>query len=167
MSNTIDDLKTAFAGESQAFQKYTAYAKKAAADGLPNIARLFEATAQAELIHAAGHLKALEKVQTTLDNLQDAIDGETYEFTKMYPPMLQEAASENHKARVMFGYAVAAEEVHAALYQKALEAVREGKDLEVSNFYLCPVCGYIELDDRPERCPICNTKGEKFVQFQA
>lgn len=167
MSNTIDDLKTAFAGESQAFQKYTAYAKKAAADGLPNIARLFEATAQAELIHAAGHLKALEKVQTTLDNLQDAIDGETYEFTKMYPPMLQEATSVNHKARVMFGYAVAAEEVHAALYQKALEAVREGKDLEVSNFYLCPVCGYIELDDRPERCPICNTKGEKFVQFQA
>ncbi len=166
MSNTIDDLKTAFAGESQAFQKYTAYAKKAAADGLPNIAKLFEATAQAELIHAAGHLKALDKVQTTLDNLQDAIDGETYEFTEMYPPMLQEAASENHKARVMFGYAVAAEEVHAALYQKALEAVREGKDLEVSDFYLCPICGYIELNERPERCPICNTKGEKFLQFQ-
>lgn len=167
MSNTIDDLKTAFAGESQAFQKYTAYAKKAAADGLPNIAKLFEATAQAELIHAAGHLKALDKVQSTLDNLQDAIDGETHEFTEMYPPMLQEATIENHKARVMFGFAVAAEEVHAGLYQKALEAVREGKDLEVTDFYLCPVCGYIELGERPERCPICNTKGEKFLQYQA
>ena len=167
MSNTIDDLKTAFAGESQAFQKYTAYAKKAVADGLPNIAKLFEATAQAELIHAAGHLKALDKIQSTLDNLQDAIDGETHEFTEMYPPMLQEATTENHKARVMFGFAVAAEEVHAGLYQKALEAVREGKDLEVTDFYLCPVCGYIELGVRPERCPICNTKGEKFVQYQA
>ncbi len=143
MSNTIDNLKTAFAGESQAFQKYTAYAKKAAADGLPNIAKLFETTAQAELTHAAGHLKALDKIQTTLDNLQDAIDGETYEFTEMYPPMLEEATSVNHRARVMFGYAVAAEEVHANLYKKAL------------------------LGTRPERCPICNMKGEKFLHYQA
>jgi len=167
MSNTIENLKTAFAGESQAFQKYTAYAKKAANDGLPNIAKLFEATAQAELIHAAGHLKALDKVQSTLDNLQDAINGETYEFTEMYPPMLEEATNANHRAKVMFGFAVAAEEVHAGLYQKALEAVREGKDLEVSDFYLCPVCGYIELGARPERCPICHTVGEKFLAFKA
>jgi len=100
MSKTIDDLKTAFAGESQAFQKYTAYAKKAAAQGFTNIAKLFEATAQAELIHAAGHLKTLDQIQDTLDNLQDAINGETYEFTEMYPPMLQTAEAENHKAKV-------------------------------------------------------------------
>ena len=167
MSKTIDDLKTAFAGESQAFQKYTAYAKKAAAQGFTNIAKLFEATAQAELIHAAGHLKALDQIQDTLDNLQDAINGETYEFTEMYPPMLQAAEAENHKAKVMFGYAVAAEEVHAQLYTKALEAVREGKDLAISDFYLCPGCGYIELGSRPERCPICNLKGEKFLHYQA
>jgi len=78
MSNTIDDLNAAFAGESQAFQKYTAYAKKAAADGFTNIAKLFEAIAQAELTHAASHLKALDKIQSTLDNLQDAIDGEKF-----------------------------------------------------------------------------------------
>jgi len=165
MSKTTEDLKTAFAGESQAFQKYTAYAKKAAADGYTNVAKLFEATAQAELIHAAGHLKALDKVQSTLDNLQDAIDGETYEFTEMYPPMLEDAKSEDHKAKVMFGFAVAAEEVHANLYQKALEAVREGKDLEVSDFYLCPTCGYIELGTRPERCPICHMIGERFLHY--
>jgi rubrerythrin len=102
-----------------------------------------------------------------LDNLQDAIDGETYEFTEMYPPMLEEAESTSHRARVMFAYAVAAEEVHASLYKKALEAVQEGKDLEISDFYLCPTCGYIELGTRPERCPICNLKGEKFLHYQA
>lgn len=167
MSKTIDDLKTAFAGESQAFQKYTAYSKKAAAQGYANIAKLFEATAQAELIHASGHLKALDHIQDTLENLQDAINGETYEFTEMYPPMLKTAEAENHKAKMMFGFAVAAEEVHAQLYTKALEAVREGKDLETSDFYLCPVCGYIELGTRPEQCPICHVKGEKFVHYQA
>lgn len=167
MSNTIDDLNTAFSGESQAFQKYTAYSKKAAADGFTNVAKLFETTAQAELTHAAGHLKALGKVQETLKNLEDAISGETYEYKEMYPPMLEEAEAQNHKARVMFGYAVAAEEIHAQLYTKALEAVKAGKDLEVSEFYLCPTCGYIELGERPEKCPICGVKGEKFLLYKA
>ena len=162
MSNTIDDLKTAFAGESQAFQKYTAYAKKAAADGLPNIAKLFEATAQAELTHAAGHLKALDKIQSTLDNLQDAIDGETYEFTEMYPPMLDLATSDGHKAKTMFKFAVDAEEVHAKIYKQALEAVKKGVDLDVSEFHLCPVCGYIELGQAPEKCPVCGAKKAVF-----
>ena len=167
MTKTLEDLKTAFAGESQAYQKYSAYAKKAAADGFANIAKLFEATAQAELTHAAGHLRSMDGLKSTLENLQAAIDGETYEFTEMYPPMLQNALEENHRARVMFGYAVAAEEVHANLYKKALEAVREGKDLDVTEFYLCPTCGYIELGHRPEVCPVCNVKGETFVKYAA
>ncbi len=162
MSQTTDDLKTAFAGESQAFQKYSAFAKKAALDGYGNIAKLFATTAEAERTHAAGHLRALEGVGDTLNNLQAAIDGETYEFTEMYPPMLAEAEATGHKAKTMFGYAVAAEEVHARLYAMALEAVRTGKDLEISEFYLCPVCGYIELGKKPESCPICGVKGEKF-----
>lgn len=163
MSKIKDDLKTAFAGESQAFQKYKAFAKKAAADGYTNIAKLFETTAEAERTHAEGHLKALEGIGDTLANLQVAIDGETYEFTEMYPPMLETAEEEGHRARVMFKYAVAAEEVHARLYKMALDAVREGKDLEVSEFYLCPTCGYIEMGAPPEKCPVCGVRGEKFL----
>jgi len=163
MTKTTDNLKTAFAGESQAFQKYQAFAKKAARDGYVNIAKLFETTAQAEHIHAEGHLKALDAIQGTLENLQEAISGETYEYTEMYPPMLNEAQADGHKASRMFEYAEAAEEVHAKLYAQALEAVKQGKDLEVTEFYLCPVCGYIEMGQAPESCPVCNTKGSKFV----
>jgi len=162
MSQTTDNLKNAFAGESQAYQKYRAFAKMAARDGYTNVAKLFETTAEAEHTHAEGHLKSMDGVGSTLANLEAAISGETYEYTEMYPPMLEEAIASNHKARIMFGYAVEAEEVHARIYSLALEAVRQGKDLEVSEFYLCPNCGYIELGTRPEKCPICNIRGEKF-----
>jgi rubrerythrin len=160
----IDDLKEAFAGESQANQKYRAFAARAEQDGFPNIARLFRTTAEAERIHAEGHLKALDGVGTTADNLQAAIEGETHEFTEMYPPMLQRAAESGHKAKRMFGYAVDAEAVHAKLYALALEAVKQGKDLAETRFYLCPVCGHIEFGEPPEACPICGAKASKFVQ---
>lgn len=164
MANTEDNLKDAFAGESQANQKYRAFAKKAEQDGFPNIARLFRTTAEAERIHAEGHLKALDGIGATAENLQAAIDGETYEHTEMYPPMLQQAESDDHKAKRMFGYAVEAEEVHAGLYTQALEAVKQGKDLEETEFYLCPICGHIEFGKPTEACPICSTKAEKFIQ---
>jgi len=163
MPATTENLKEAFAGESQAFQKYTAFAIKAEKEGLTNIARLFRLTAQAEQIHAAGHFKALEGVGSTADNLQAAIEGETFEFEKMYPPMVEEAESENHKAKRMFKYAVEAEEVHANLYGQALEAVKAGKDLD-TDFFLCPICGYIEFGQAPEKCPICNVLGSKFIK---
>ena len=164
MPATLDNLKEAFAGESQANQKYRAFAKKAEQDGLLNIARLFRATAEAERIHAEGHLKSLDGVGSTAENLQAAIDGETYEFTTMYPPMLAQAEADDHKAKRMFGYAVQAEAVHARLYKMALEAAKAGKDLDVE-FYLCPVCGYIEIGKPTEACPICKTKPEKFAQI--
>ncbi len=163
MPTTTENLKEAFAGESQAFQKYTAFAQKAERDGFANIARLFRLTAQAEQIHAAGHLNALEGVGSTVENLQAAIEGETYETEKMYPPMLEQAEAEGHKAKRMFKYAVEAEEVHAKLYSEALAAVQAGKDLDV-DFYLCPVCGYIEFGQAPEACPICGVKGSKFIK---
>lgn len=165
MTTTLDNLKEAFAGESQANQKYRAFAKKAEQDGLLNIARLFRTTAEAERIHAEGHLKSLDGVGSTAENLQAAIDGETYEFTTMYPPMLAQAETDDHKAKRMFGYAVQAEAVHAKLYKMALEAAKQGKDLDVE-FYLCPVCGYIEIGKPTEACPICKTKPEKFAQIQ-
>ena len=164
MSSTQENLKEAFAGESQANQKYRAFAKKAEQDGFPNIARLFRTTAEAERIHAEGHLGALAGIASTAENLQAAIAGETYEYTEMYPPMLKQAEAEDHKAKRMFGYAVKAEAVHARLYTLALEAVQRGVDLSEATFFLCPYCGQIEFGRPPETCPICGAKGAKFVQ---
>jgi len=163
MATTIENLKEAFAGESQANQKYRAFAKKAEQDGFPNIARLFRTTAEAERIHAEGHLKALEGICSTIENLHAAIQGETYEYTKMYPPMLTQAQADDSKAKRMFNYAVQAEEIHARLYTLAIEAAKEGKDLTETEFYLCPVCGNVEIGKPTDPCPICGTKPDKFI----
>jgi len=164
MTDTIKNLKEAFAGESQANQKYRAFAKKAEKEGFANVARLFQAASEAERIHAEGHLRALEGIGSTADNLQAAINGETYEYTEMYPPMFDQAKADDHKAKRMFEYALKAEEVHAKLYKLALESIQQGKDLEV-DFYLCPICGYIEFGKPTEDCPVCGTKAEKFIKF--
>jgi rubrerythrin len=161
--NTTDDLKEAFAGESQANQKYRAFAKKAEQEGLPNIARLFRTTAEAERIHAEGHLRSLAGIGPTAGNLKQAIEGETYEFTSMYPPMLERAEAEGNRAKIMFAYAMKAEAVHAEAYKLALEAVERGEDLAQAKFYLCPVCGHIEFGVPPEKCPICGSLGAKYV----
>ncbi len=164
MPTTIDNLKEAFAGESQANQKYRAFAKKAEKEGFPNVARLFRTAAEAERIHAEGHLGALEAIGSTADNLQAAVAGETYETDTMYPPMYEQAKSEEHKAKRMFGYALDAEAVHAKLYAMALEAVQHGKDLTEVEFYLCPVCGNIEIGKPTEPCKVCGAKPDKFIQ---
>lgn len=164
MTSTTDNLKTAFAGESQANMKYQAFAEKAEKEGMPNIAKLFRTTAEAERLHAAGHLKAMDGIGSTAENLQAAINGETYEFEEMYPPMVEQAEADGHKAKRMFSWATDAEEVHAQLYARALEMAAEGKDLDVTEFYLCPTCGYIEFGAPSEKCPICGLPGERFVQ---
>lgn len=163
MATTTENLKEAFAGESQANQKYKAFAKKAEKEGFGNIAKLFRTTAEAERIHAEGHLKALDMIASTAENLQAAIDGETFEFEEMYPPMLDLAEQDKHRAKTMFRFAVEAEEVHANIYKKALEAVKNGVDMDVSDFQLCPVCGYIEVANVPEKCPVCGALGKVFV----
>jgi rubrerythrin len=163
MSSTDQNLKDAFAGESQANRKYLAFAKKAEADGFPNIARLFRTTAEAETIHAHGHLDAMGAIKSTAENLQAAMGGETYEYTQMYPPMLTQATADKHAAKRMFGYAVRAEAVHAKLYQMALDAAKQGKDLTETTFYLCPVCGHIELGQPPASCPICGALEDEFI----
>jgi rubrerythrin len=164
MSSVEKDLKEAFAGESQARMKYRVFAEKAERDGFPNIAKLFRTTSEAEALHAAGHLKALEMIGSTADNLRAAINGETYEYKEMYPPMHERADAEGHKAKRMFKYALGAEEVHAQLYAAALEAVESGKDLDEGEFYLCPVCGNIEFGKPEEACPICGAKAGSYVQ---
>ncbi len=164
MPSTQENLREAFAGESQANRKYTAFARQAATDGFPNVAKLFRTAAEAETIHALGHFQALGGIGKTADNLRAAIDGETYEYTTMYPPMIEQAEAEGHKAKRMFSLAVKAEAVHAALYTRALEQVRQGRDLTETEFYLCPVCGHIEFGRPPGACPICGAKADKFVQ---
>jgi rubrerythrin len=164
MPTTEENLKEAFAGESQANRKYTAFAAKAEQNEFPNIARLFRTTAEAERIHAAAHLAAMGGIGTTVENLQAAIDGETYEYTEMYPPMLEQAEADGHRAKRMFSYAVQAEAVHAKLYKLAREAAKRGEDLSETQFHLCPICGHIEFGDPPGSCPICGAKAEKFVQ---
>ncbi len=164
MSQTNDNLKNAFAGESQANQKYLAFAKAAEKEGFANVAKLFRTTAMAERIHAEGHLNSLGGVSSTADNLQEAISGETYEFSQMYPPMFDLAEAEGHPAKRMFRFALDAEKVHAELYEKALEAVRQGKDLATAEVWLCPYCGHVELGNPPEKCPICGAKASAYIQ---
>jgi rubrerythrin len=162
MSTTEDNLKEAFAGESQANRKYSAFAKKAEQEGFLNVARLFRTAAEAETIHALGHFHAMGGVGSTLENLRAAVAGETYEYTEMYPPMLKQAEAENHKAKRMFAFAEKAEAVHARLYQMALDAVAQGKDMTETSFYLCPVCGHIEIGQPTAACPICGTPAARF-----
>ncbi|OPZ75202.1 MAG: Nigerythrin [Firmicutes bacterium ADurb.Bin456] len=157
---TEKNLKEAFAGESQANRKYHAFAKKAEEEGYPGAAKLFRAAAEAEAIHAYSELKAMGGIKTTAENLQEAIDGETYEFTVMYPGFIEEAEKEGaNPAKRVFSLANEAEKVHADLYRKALAALEEKKDKE---YYLCTVCGYIEEDSAPDRCPICGAAAKVF-----
>ena len=167
MNQTTNNLKEAFAGESQASQKYLAFARKAEKEGFRNVATLFRTAAQAERIHAEGHLGALEGIGSTAQNLAAAIEGETYEYTRMYPPMLKQAEADGHKAKRMFEYAGKAEAVHARLYQLALEAVQKGQDLSEARIYVCPVCGHIEFGTPPGTCPICSAKGSSYVEVKA
>lgn len=163
MSTTQENLKEAFSGESQANQKYRAFAKKAQKDGFVNIAKLFNTAAEAEKIHAEGHLDSLEGIGSTVENLKAAIAGETYEYKEMYPPMHDQAVNDNHKAQRMFKYALDAEKVHADLYTLALAAAEQGKDFDVSEIYLCPICGHIELGKPENNCPICGTVAAKYI----
>ena len=165
MPNTEANLAEAFAGESQANQKYRAFADKAEKDGFPNVARLFRTTAEAERIHAAGHLKAQEGVGSTADNLQAAIDGEGHEFKSMYPDFLAEAEKEGNKPAVFsIKNALAVEEIHYGLYTEALNAVKSGSDLPDKKIFVCAVCGNTVYGEAPDKCPVCNALKGKFSE---
>ena len=165
MPNTTENLKVAFAGESQANRKYLAFARQAQKEGYPQIAKVFRAAAEAETLHALAHLSNMGGVGTTLENLRAAVAGETYEFTEMYPPMVEQALAENHKARYMLGFANSAEKVHAGLFSQALAALEAGADLSKMDVYLCPVCGDIEFGSPPDKCPICGAPASKFQKI--
>ena len=165
MSKTEQNLRDAFAGESQANRKYLAFAAAADREGHPQVAKLFRAAAEAETIHAHNHLRALKGVKSTKENLQQAIAGETDEFKKMYPDMLEAARAEGNKeAERSFHYANEVEKIHARLYQKLLGSL--GTTKETSAYYVCPVCGYTAEKEAPDSCPVCGTKGEMFKKIE-
>jgi len=163
MGRTEENLKTAFAGESQANRKYLAFAKKADTEGYAGIAKLFRAAAQAETIHALRELNDLGGVKGTVENIRSAIEGETYEYTDMYARFLDEARSEGVKeAAKTFAWAKTVEEVHARLYTMALQAAERGEDLRLNGVWVCEKCGNIEFGSPPEKCPVCGHPKEWF-----
>lgn len=160
MSKTEKNLMDAFAGESQANRKYLAYADKAAKEGFEQVAKLFRAAAHAETIHAHAHMRMANKIGGTLANLEDAIAGETFEFTKMYPEMIADAEAEGNTAAAAYmKWVNAVEEVHANLYKKALAA--EGK-MEAVEYWVCSVCGYTHEGRHDAACPVCNAAAKVF-----
>ena len=160
---TKDNLANAFAGESQANRKYLAFAKQAEADGLPQVAKLFRASAHAETIHAHAHLRAMGGINKTAENLEAAIEGEGFEFQEMYPPYLEEAQKEGDRmAAVSFRNAMVVEEVHHDLYSQALSAVKAGGDLPSRDIYVCEICGNTVYDHAPDKCDVCGVPKERF-----
>jgi len=164
MAKTENYLKEAFAGESQANRKYLAFAVKADQEGFPQAARLFRAAAEAETVHAHAHLRVLKGIRSTKENLQEAIAGETHEFRKMYPEMIEAAKAEGEKAAERsFAYANDVEKIHAGLYQKMLDTL--GSSQESYSYYVCPVCGFTAEKEAPGVCPVCGAKGELFKKI--
>ena len=163
---TIENAKEAYAGESQANRKYLAFSEKAAEEGFKNIATLFKAASEAEAIHARKLLKVINAIGSTKENLAASIAGETHEFTAMYPAFIKAAEAEKKSdALLAFTHAMKAEEVHARLYEKALNLLKSGSDMGRDKIYLCPVCGNIEIGKPPERCPICAVFGKQFREI--
>lgn len=163
MSKVEKDLLEAFAGESQANRKYLAFAKKAEEEGYKQVAKLFRAAAEAETIHAHNHLKELGGIKSTKENLNEAINGESYEFQKMYPQMIGDAEAEGNKSALRsFSFANEVEKIHSDLYKKALENLGKNEDVD---YYVCQVCGNTVENEPPDECPVCKAKKQSFKKI--
>jgi rubrerythrin len=179
--NTVKNLKAAFTGETTASAKYAAFARKAREEGHANIAVLFEAASKAENIHANNHKAALEqlgekapdvkpdvKVNSTRQNLEEAVKGESYEVATMYPDFLKGANAENvNIALLSFNYAYQTEQRHKVMYENALKALDENKVSSLpSQYQVCTTCGNTYDNAGPARCGLCMTPNERFVTFK-
>jgi rubrerythrin len=163
---TEKSLQEAFAGEAQAHMKYLIFSEKAEKEGYPNVARLFKAIAYAEQVHATNHARQLGMIKNTAENLDTYVTAETYEVEEMYPAFMAIAKLQGEKgAELSMHYAIEAEKIHAELYRKAKQEVSQGKDLEISEVYICPVCGYTHEGEPPEKCPVCGASRDKFKKF--
>ncbi len=160
---TQENLLAAFAGESQANRKYLAFAKVAEKEGKKGLAKLFRVAAEGETIHALKHLENAGQVGESLQNLKGAIEGETYEFSKMYPEFIEKAKEEKQaEAQIGFFRANAVEKIHEKLFSEALEKKGE---IEENDYYICSVCGYPHLNEAPDVCPVCGAPKEDFYKL--
>ena len=167
MSNTEENLQSAFAGESQANRRYLFFADKAEKEGYPQVARLFRAAAEAETIHARNHFAAMDGVGSTRDNLMAGAIGEHYEFTRMYPPFIEQAESENNKrAEISFKYANEVEQIHHKYFEEAIKAFDVVQQLKDEPYFVCQVCGNTIAGEAPEKCPICGAPASKFKRVE-
>jgi rubrerythrin len=167
MVDSKDNLKEAFAGESQANRKYTYFAEKAESSGNKQIARLFRAAAEAESVHARNHLRVLGEIRSDQENLAAAIGGEHYEFSSMYPDFIEQAKAENNKEAVgSFNLANKVEQVHHKLFQAALKNLENGREFTDTPYYVCQVCGNTVEGEAPDRCPICGAPRDKFKKIE-
>jgi rubrerythrin len=163
MSRTIENLKSDFAGESQANRRYLVYARKAEEEGLQQIAKLFRAAAEAETVHALNHLRIMGDMKSTTENLETAVSGETFEFKTMYPEYLAEAKNEGNKQAVWsFDVANKVEKIHANLFSKAIETLKTGRKLSFVDYFVFSVCGNKAEGEAPEKCPICGATKDQF-----
>lgn len=164
---TMDNLQAAFAGESQANRKYLAFAKKAEAEKLPQIAKLFRAAAEAETVHAHAHLRVMGGIQDTAKNLEAAISGEGHEFQSMYPGFVAEAEKEGNKGAITsFKNAMAVEKIHYDLYTAAKKSLSSGKDLAAQPVFVCAVCGNTVYGAAPDKCPVCGAPKQQFMEIK-
>jgi len=167
MAKTTDNLQQAFAGESQANRKYLFFAEKAEEEGQKQIARLFRAAAEAETVHARNHLRVLQGIRSTKDNLSAAISGEHHEFTQMYPGFIKEAEGENqNSAKRSFDLANQVEKTHHGLFEAALGNLNQGKAMPDQPFFVCPVCGHTVEGSAPDKCPVCGALGKMFKRVE-
>ncbi|MEI6050164.1 MAG: ferritin family protein [Bacteroidota bacterium] len=180
--NSIENLKSAYNGESTASAKYAAFSEKAKAEGFDRVAVMFQATSKAEAIHANNHLKVLDKlgvkvdgpqlgafkVLSTAENLTDAINGETYELETMYPGFIAAAEKEKSADAIKsFSWALDTEKKHDAFYKTALTTLTGGGEKSLPEHWLvCPVCGNTyDLGTVTTACDFCMTPKEKFIAF--
>ena len=166
---TEEDLKAAFAGESQAHVKYMIFSEEAEKEGKPKLANIFKAIAKAELIHAKNHLKALGGIKNSGENILAAYNGENYEIEEMYPVFNETAKFQNEKeAQRSTHYALEAEKIHRDIYKKAKELFDAGKDFDGETVYICPVCGHTHVGkEAPDKCPVCGCHKDKYIKFSA
>ena len=165
MAKTDKNLKAAFAGESQANRRYLAFAKKAEEEGFMQVAKLFKAAAESETVHALNHLRITGEIKSTLENLGAAVSGETFEFKEMYPGYIETAKKEGNKqAAWSFDVANKVEQIHAKLYSKAIDALKNKKPVEKVDYYVCSVCGNTVEGEPPDKCPICVSPKEKIYK---
>ena len=164
---TEQNLQEAFAGESKANRRYLFFAEKAEKEGHTQIARLFRAAAEAETVHARNHFNAMDGVGSTRDNLMAGATGEHYEFTRIYPPFIEQAELENNKrAQRSFEYANEVEQIHHRYFEEALKTFNAGQKLKDDPYFVCQVCGNTVAGEAPERCPICGAPRDRFKRVE-